>query len=144
MKTRKRKIRRKSFEIRFYEQLVSSEPNFIEALSCLGDAYTRGGLFNEGLQVDLRLIQLKPNDPIVYYNLACSYSLLDERDQAFEALKKAILLGYDDFSYLFKDKDLENLRRDVRFERLMSKIRSRFLRLQQKTPPLEHEPLPEI
>ena len=104
MSLRKRKPKR-TFEIRFYEQLVSKEPNFIEALSCLGDAYTKGGLFREGLEVDLRLTKLKPNDPIIYYNLACSYSLLGEVDGAFESLKKAILLGYDDFSYLFKDRD---------------------------------------
>ena len=135
---------KKTFEIRFYEQLVSREPNFIEALSCLGDAYTKTGLFREGLDVDLRLTKLKPNDPIIYYNLACSYSLLGELDASFEALKKAILLGYDDFSYLFKDKDLDNLRGDVRFEKLMFKIRRRFSNIKAKRPALEKKPLPEI
>ncbi|MBN2120577.1 MAG: tetratricopeptide repeat protein [Candidatus Omnitrophica bacterium] len=124
----RKKNRKKSFEIKFYERLVNNEPNFAEALSCLGEAYTRGGLFNEGLEVDLRLAKLKPDDPVVYYNLACSYSLLGRIDEAFSALKKSILLGYEDFSYILKDKDLENIRRDKRFLRLMNKINSRFLK----------------
>ena len=103
----RRRTKKRSFEIRFYEELVDSQPDFIEALSCLGDAYTKGGLFAKGLEIDLRLIELKPDDPIVYYNLACSHSLLGNIDAAFGALKKAILLGYDDFSYLAKDEDLK-------------------------------------
>ena len=122
-----RRRKKNSFEIRFYEELVKQQPDFIEALSCLGDAYTKGGLFQKGLAIDLRLIRLKPDDPLVHYNLACSHSLLGDIDAAFEALKKAILLGYDDFSYLAKDEDLKNLRQDLRFSKLMSKIKDRFM-----------------
>jgi tetratricopeptide (TPR) repeat protein len=139
MRQGKRRTKKRSFEIRFYEELVSSQPDFIEALSCLGDAYTKGGLFAKGLEIDLRLIQLKPDDPIVYYNLACSQSLLGNIDAAFEALKKAILLGYDDFSYLAKDEDLKNLRQDLRFSKLMSKIKNRFMAVSRRKPSLERQ-----
>mgnify|MGYP001230750471 CR=1 FL=1 len=84
------------------------------------------GLFKEGLAVDLRLVKLKPDDPLVRYNLACSYSLLGELDRAYAALKKAILLGFEDFSHLTQDRDLENLRNDRRFRRLMNKMVTRF------------------
>ena len=53
------------------------------------------------------------------YNLACSYSLLGELDLAFSTLKKAIDLGYDDFGYLRIDPDLENLRKDERFQLIL-------------------------
>jgi len=42
----------------------------------LGNAYTENGMYAKGLLVDLKLSRLKPNDPLVHYNLARSYALL--------------------------------------------------------------------
>ncbi len=100
------------FEIAFYESILKDTPGFIEALSAIGDLYTRAGYWQKGLDVDLKLIQLRPDDPIVSYNLACSYSLLNQPRPALSALSKAIDLGYDDFAYLKTDPDLENLLKD--------------------------------
>lgn len=118
MKRRKRK----DFEIQFYEKLIEGSPNFVHALMCLGDAYTRGGFYKEGLAVDKRLAHLKPEDPIVYYNLACSLSLIEDAEAAFQALKRAVLLGYDDFDYILSDPDLEQVRGDARFHTFFKKI----------------------
>ncbi len=106
------------FEIKFYENILKDSPDFVEALVALGDAYTKNGRYEEGLKVDQKLAKLKPKDPVVFYNLACSYSLLKELDVSLEALRKAIKLGYDDFSYMQKDLDLENLRQDKRYKTL--------------------------
>lgn len=106
------------FEIKFYENILKDSPDFVEALVALGDAYTKNGRYEEGLKVDQKLAKLKPKDPVVFYNLACSYSLLKELDVSLEALRKAIKLGYDDFSYIQKDLDLENLRQDKRYKTL--------------------------
>ncbi len=106
------------FETKFYEGVLKQKPDFVQALAALGDTYTKRGLFKEGLDIDKRLINLKPNDPIAWYNLACSYSLLNDIDSGLEALKKAINFGYEDFYFLNKDPDLENLRRDARFQKL--------------------------
>jgi tetratricopeptide (TPR) repeat protein len=117
------KRKKKDFEIKFYEGLVKERPNFFEALSLLGDAYTRKGFYKEGLEVDKRLVELKPEDPIVHYNLACSLSLVKDVEGAFKELKKAVLLGYDDFSYILKDPDLENVRKHPQFEEFFSKLK---------------------
>lgn len=108
------------FEIKFYENILKDNPDFVEALIALGDAYTKNGRYEEGLKVDQKLAKLKPKDPVVFYNLACSYSLLKELDVSLEALRKAIKLGYDDFSYIQKDLDLENLRQDKRYKTLFT------------------------
>ena len=113
------------FEIIFYNGLLKKDPTFVEALVALGDLYTRAGMYKEGLAVDEKLVQLKPDDPIVLYNLACSYSLLKDIDKAFRAFKKAINCGYFDFEHLEHDDDLSNLRRDRRFQQYLSRIKSR-------------------
>lgn len=117
------KRKRKTFEIKFYERLLTRRPNFKEVLSCLGGVYTRKGFYSEGLDMDRRLVKLMPQDPVVRYNLACSLSLVDDIDAAFRELKKAVLLGYDDFFYILKDPDLVNLREDKRFRDFFCRMR---------------------
>ncbi|UCC94701.1 MAG: hypothetical protein JSW40_07780 [Candidatus Omnitrophota bacterium] len=118
-----KKKKKKSFEIRFYEDLTKGNPRFIQALWCLGDAYTRDGFYEEGLEVDRKLVRLKPEDPVVHYNLACSLSLVGHIGQALEALKRAVLLGYSDFSYILKDPDLESVRNHPHFKGFFARIK---------------------
>jgi tetratricopeptide (TPR) repeat protein len=113
------------FEISFYEKLLKKNPDFVNALIALGDAYTRRGRYKDGLEIDKRLTRLKPEDPIVYYNLACSYSLLKMADLCLAALKKTIHLGYRDFSFMEKDPDLQFIRQDPRYKELLTKYEQR-------------------
>ncbi len=76
--------------IEFMEGLVRRDPDYVDALQLLGDHYTQRGRFAEGLKVDERLARLEPQSPLVFYNLACSYSLTDQFDRAALALEKAI------------------------------------------------------
>jgi tetratricopeptide (TPR) repeat protein len=110
-------------KIEFIEGLVRRDPNYVDALQILGDHYTQRGRINEGLQVDERLARLEPRNPLVFYNLACSYSLSGEIDQAANALERALQLGYRDFDWLAKDPDLKPLRGHAAFDDLKAKIR---------------------
>jgi tetratricopeptide (TPR) repeat protein len=103
------------FEIQLYEKTLKESPDFIEAMMALADLYTKKGLYREGLQLDERLSRLRPDDPMVFYNLACSYSLVNNTFAALNAAKKAVELGYDDFDYLISDPDLANLLKDKDF-----------------------------
>ena len=110
-------------KIGFIEGLVRRDPNYVEALQILGDHYTQRGRISEGLKVDERLARLEPSNPMVFYNLACSYSLSGEMDHAVDALEKALQLGYRDFDWLARDPDLKKLRSHVAFDDLKNKIR---------------------
>ena len=110
------------FEISFYEKILADTPNFIEALSAIGDLYTRAGYWQKGLDADVRLSQLRADDPIVFYNLACSYALLNQTRAALNALSKAVELGYDDFQYLLADEDLENLLKDAHVKAFIKQL----------------------
>ena len=110
-------------KIEFIEGLIRRDPNYVDALQILGDHYTQRGRITEGLKVDERLARLEPQNPMVFYNLACSYSLADEFDRAAAALDKAVTLGYRDFAWLVKDPDLKKLRAHTAFDDLKAKIR---------------------
>ncbi len=110
------------FEIAFYENILKCTPNFIEALSAIGDLYTRAGMWQKGLDVDLKLSLLRPQDSLVFYNLACSYALLNQTRAALGALTKAIDFGYDDFEHLKGDMDLDNLLKDEHFQQYIKQL----------------------
>lgn len=110
------------FEIAFYEKLIQQYPQFIDALMALGEAYTRRGWHDKGLAIDQRLVELRGSDPVIWYNLACSLSLLKRLDDALDALRRSVTLGYDDFEYLRMDPDLESLRRSPEFRRFLESL----------------------
>ena len=110
-------------KIEFIEGLVRRDPQYVDALQILGDHYTQRGRFTDGLQIDEKLAQLEPENPVVFYNLACSYSLTQEFDRAVTALHRAIELGYRDFTWLAKDADLKNLREQPVYEEIKAVIR---------------------
>jgi tetratricopeptide (TPR) repeat protein len=110
-------------KIQFMEGLVRRDPEYIEALQLLGDHYTQRGRFDQGLRVDEQLSRLEPHNPLVFYNLACSYSLVGEMDLAAKSLEKSLTLGYRDFKWLAKDPDLRTLRKHPLFRDIEAKIR---------------------
>jgi len=57
-----------------------------------------------------------------FYNLACTYALSGETDQAFSHLEAALDMGYKDVKNAKKDSDLESLRDDPRFEGLLKRM----------------------
>jgi tetratricopeptide (TPR) repeat protein len=110
-------------KIQFMEGLVRRDPEYVDALQILGDHYTQRGRFPEGLTVDEKLAHLEPQNPLVFYNLACSYSLTDQFARAVAALHRAIDLGYRDFKWLAKDPDLKKLRAQPAYDELKEKIK---------------------
>jgi tetratricopeptide (TPR) repeat protein len=122
-KLSREKSRDLDIRIQFMEGLVRRDSEYVEALQILGDHYTERGRYEEGLKVDEKLARLEPRNALVLYNLACSYSLTDQMDQAAEALGKAISYGYRDFKWLAKDPDLRRLRKHPLYRNIKDKIR---------------------
>ena len=110
-------------KIEFMEGLVRRDPDYMDALQLLGDHYTQRGRYHEGLKVDERLARLDSENALVFYNLACSYSLTDQFERAALALQKALSLGYRDFAWLVKDPDLKKFRQQPAYDQIKDQIR---------------------
>jgi tetratricopeptide (TPR) repeat protein len=119
----RKEAREMEVSISFLEGLLRRDPDYVEALQILGDNYTQRGDYPRSLQVDRKLSQLQPDNPLVFYNLACSHSLNGDIDEAATALEQALRLGYRDFKWLSRDPDLVQLRRHPRYRRIRSTIR---------------------
>lgn len=113
------------FEIDFYGGILDRNPNYVDVLRAQANNLTLKGRYAEGLQIDKRLVQLRPSDPLAHYNLACSLALLKRPDQALKTLRKAVELGYRDFRYMREDRDLDSIRHDPRFRQLLREYENR-------------------
>jgi hypothetical protein len=122
-KLSRKEVRDLDVKIGFLEGLLSREPDYIEVLQLLGDHYTQRRRYVDSLNVDKQLSRIEPRNPLVFYNLACSYSLNREVDLAASALEKALALGYRDFRWLSKDPDLQRLRKHPRYRTIKDQIR---------------------
>lgn len=107
------------FEVRFFTDVLRGYPEYVDVLRVMSNNLTQKERFKDGLELDQRLVRLRPDDPVAHYNLACSFALLKRSDAAVAALRKAIELGYRDFHFLRHDKDLESIRKDPRFRQLL-------------------------
>ncbi|MDP8214879.1 MAG: hypothetical protein RAO92_05765 [Candidatus Euphemobacter frigidus] len=107
------------FQIKFFEDLIRDDSDFVDALLPLAEAYTKKGWVEKGLRLDERLVRLKPGDSSVFYNLGCSCALLNREENALAALKKALDLGYDDLEWMEKDPDLAALRKSDEYQKLI-------------------------
>jgi len=115
------------FEITFYKSIIDKDPTYVDALTLLGEAYSRKGLYEEGLKIDQHIATLRPLDPIAFYNLACSYSLVHMKKEALKNLRKSIVLGYNDLEHIAGDRDLYSLHADRSFHKLMRRLCKKIL-----------------
>jgi hypothetical protein len=113
------------FELDFFGGVLSRCPDYVDVLRIMGNLLTLKGRFADGLQIDKRLVQLRPNDALAHYNLACSYALLKRADLSLKTLRRAVELGYRDFRYMREDRDLDSIRHDPRFRQLLKEYENR-------------------
>jgi hypothetical protein len=62
----------------------------------------------------------KPDSPELLYNIACLYALEGNRKEAFRTLRSSIEHGFKNFELLKTDPDLEKLRGDAEFKKLLA------------------------
>jgi transglutaminase-like putative cysteine protease/peroxiredoxin len=78
-----------------------------------------GGNYAKAVEYYQKAVTSFPDISGLWYNYACALSRNNNIDAAFKALKKALDLGMTGLDWAKKDPDLENLRRDKRFNELM-------------------------
>lgn len=113
------------FELNFFESILKRHPNYVEMLRCHAKNLAAVKRYSESAMLDRRIIQLCPTDSLAYYNLACLYSLMHKVELAIHSLRRALELGYDDFDFIKKDRDLDTIRQDPRYRQLIREYQSR-------------------
>jgi tetratricopeptide (TPR) repeat protein len=109
------------FEARFYEAVLARNLKNVDVLRQLVDVMADRGNYQRALELDRRLVTLRPHDCYARYNLACSLSVLGQVIPALQALDESLQLGYDDFVHMDADADLDAVRQHPGFLRLLER-----------------------
>ena len=65
------------------------------------------------------LLDVSNGDASLLYNLACLYSLSGAVEKSLDVLEAAIEAGFSDAEWIIQDSDLDNIRQDERFAKLL-------------------------
>jgi tetratricopeptide (TPR) repeat protein len=80
------------------------------------------GRRDEGLEWAQRALALEPEEPMLVYNIGCIYALAGERDAALDCLERAAFSGLSQREWYLHDTNLDSLRGEPRFDRLMQAL----------------------
>ena len=61
-------------------------------------------------------MSVDPDDPMLLYNVACTYARLGQVDPALQALEHAVEKGFGDRSWVEHDSDLDLIRESPRYK----------------------------
>jgi len=96
------------------------------ALCKEGDALFEGRKYREAIRKYAEVVERWPgssNAPPAAYNCACAHALLGENAIALNWLEKAVEVGWKDADHIEKDEDLDSLRGEERYKKLVSKLK---------------------
>ena len=99
-----------------YKMALRHNPDNVNFYINLSTAYMRGELLDKAHET-LRILEGKtPQHPLLHYNLACYYALINDTDASRKALEQGAALGFKNFKNIQTDPDLKNLRNTSGFQ----------------------------
>ncbi len=103
--------------------LVDARARTREINAKMMSAY-RGGDYDNAVKYATELHKLAPRDSGTMYNVACFQCLAGNHKESYGWLQKAIDAGYDDVDHLVADDDFKAIRKEKRFQEIVSKLRN--------------------
>jgi serine/threonine protein kinase/Flp pilus assembly protein TadD len=97
-------------------------PDDARALYLGAGALAQLGERERALEWTRRAFAIDPEDSGVLYNVACSYALLGQNDDAIACLEKAVQNGFGHREWLENDSDLDPLRGEQRFQAILKQL----------------------
>src|SRR5262249_15429467 len=105
--------------LQMFPRYISLHPDDARAHIFYSITLVRSGNIEEGKAKAARAIELSPNDPLMYYNVACFYANIGDKAMALKSLKDAFNSGYRFFEWIKKDPDLDSIRNEPEYIELM-------------------------
>ena len=105
------------------KEIVEANDSVGPAWFYLGYSLHMDKKLDEALKAHKKAAEFDQFAPVATYNIACAYSLQKKTDEAIKALKKAITLGFNDADQIDGDSDMDNIRKDERFVKIMAKLK---------------------
>jgi Flp pilus assembly protein TadD len=116
-------IKMKDFDNAIVEftRAIDLMPNYAVAYANRGVAYIQQQKLNKASDDLRKAVELDPGDKSIHYNLTALYCLQGAKDRAFDSLDKALELGFNNYDALRNDPDLEGIRNEAEFRKVLEK-----------------------
>ena len=101
-----------------FETHLREVPEDARARSLLAAYFAETGRTEDAKREAKMAMTLRPNEPLILYNAACTFCALKEKGEALDALGKAWRVGYRDSDWVWRDPDLAILHDEPEFARL--------------------------
>ncbi len=105
------------------ERQLALVPEDTRAGMLLAGAYAELGRSEEAVQQLQRVLAMNVTDSHTIYNAACTYAVLGRKGEALAALRRAIEAGYGEWELAMLDADLNGIRDDPEFGRLLDTMK---------------------
>ena len=106
-------------EMNIFPQYLFKHPDDARAHLFFATTLIEAGRAKEAKSEAATAMELNPNDPLMLYNLACFYSMMNEKKLAVESLGRSIKAGHVDYEWFKRDPDLDNIRTEPGYIELM-------------------------
>jgi len=100
-------------------QQLELVPEDVRARILLSSNLASTGEVDECIRHLQTAVALRPNDPNILYNAACTYGVMARKAEALAMLKKAIAAGWGNPNWAARDSDLDCLHDDPEFRKLV-------------------------
>ena len=108
---------------RAYRAVLASRPNDPQATFNLGQALIQLKAYGEAGSLLMKAAAAQPQlAGGIYYDAACAFALAGQRQAALDALGKAVANGYKQKQHIEEDPDLESLRQEPGFKKLVASL----------------------
>ena len=94
-----------------------------EKYECIQYAYEGLGMYDKAKEAIDIMIARDSTDYGNYYDAACMYSRMKDKENALKYLEKALMMGYNRFAHIERDFDLDFLRSTDEFKVLIEKYK---------------------
>ncbi len=103
-----------------FRTAVDFNPVFWEALYRQALIHAGKKEYDKSISLFKQVVSLQPENAAIYYNIACLYSIQNQKTDAVDWLQKAIDSGYRNWERIKNDPDLENLRQTSFYKQLIN------------------------
>ena len=107
--------------VQAFEAHLREVPEDARARGLLASYYAEIGRSEDARREATMAMTLRPNEPLILYNAACTFCLMDLKAEAMDAIGKAWRAGWRDADWAWRDPDLAILHEETEFKRLFPK-----------------------
>ena len=105
--------------VKLIEQRLNLNPDDARAYNLGATTLAKLGNIPRALEFAAKSLSIEPDDPLILYNVACLYALIDKREEALGYLERAATNGFGHRESMANDPDLDSIRKTPWFQAIV-------------------------